>query len=183
MNFELLEIFGCYAIHPQRNHDDRGFLEKDYDEALFESAGLNTNWIQENTSFTRLKGTVRGLHIQLSNPGEIKRIKCLRGKVFDVFLDLRPNSPTYSKWGSFNLSQESGIQIYLPAGVAHGYQSLTNDVLLKYSHNVGYQPELAETVHFADSNLAISWPLKISKISSSDLAAPSLEQFVRKHVL
>lgn len=183
MNFELLDISGCYAIHSQRNHDDRGFFEKDFYEAPFVLAGLNTDWIQENTSYTQFKGTVRGLHIQLSNPGEIKRIKCLRGKIFDVFLDLRPDSPTFLKWGSFKLSQESGIQIYLPAGVAHGFQTLTNDVVLKYSHNVDYRPELAETINFADSTLAIRWPLKISKVSPDDFTAPSLEQFVRKHDL
>lgn len=183
MLIEPLQIAGCFAIRPQRNFDNRGYFEKDYSEKLFDENGLNIQWVQENTSFSELKGTVRGLHIQLGKPGEIKRIKCMRGQVFEVFLDLRPESPTFCQWGSYILTEDSGVQVYLPEGIAHGFQTLSDGVLLKYSHNIEYQARANKTVNYADSDLEIIWPYQVSNVSQSDMDAPSLKEFVENNVL
>jgi dTDP-4-dehydrorhamnose 3,5-epimerase len=180
---EPLQIAGCFAIKPHRKIDGRGYFEKDYSEKFFEESGLNIKWVQENTSYSELRGTVRGLHIQVSGKGEIKRIKCLRGQVFEVFLDLRHKSPTFCQWGSYILTEDSGEQIYLAEGIAHGFQTLTDGVLLQYSHNVEYQPLAAKSVNFADSDLEITWPHVISNVSQSDKCAPSLKEFVKNYVL
>ena len=181
MIFEPLQISGCFAIHPQRNEDSRGYFEKDYSEEVYKRAGLNTHWVQENTSFTQKKGSLRGLHLQVGPIGEIKRIKCLKGSISEFLLDLRRESPTFGQWASLILEQGSGVQIYLPGGIAHGFQTLEDDVLLRYSHNVEYQPLAARTINFGDPSLGIQLPLSISNISKADESAPYLEEFVKTY--
>lgn len=181
MQIEPLEISGCFAIHSSRNSDSRGYFEKDYSEEVYKSAGLNTKWVQENTSFSQRKGSLRGLHLQVGPIGEIKRIKCLRGRIFDVFLDVRKNSSTFGQWASYDLRQDSSVHIYLPGGVAHGFQTLEDEVLLKYSHNIEFQPLAARTINFSDPELKISWPLSITQISDADLTAPTFEEFVKTY--
>lgn len=183
MKFEPLAFSGCFVIYSNRNTDSRGYFEKDYSEEIFKMAGLNTCWVQENTSFTQKKGSLRGLHLQVGQIGEIKRIKCLRGKIFEVFLDLRRESSTFGEWISINLEEDSGVQIYLPGGIAHGFQTLEDDVLLRYSHNVEYQPSASKTINCKDPRLNISWPLSISNISESDKNAPNLGEFVKTNVM
>lgn len=105
----------------------------------------------------------------------------LEGPHLDVFLDVRRNSPTFGQWASYDLRQDSSVHIYLPGGVAHGFQTLEDEVLLKYSHNIEFQPLAARTINFSDPELKISWPLSITQISDADLTAPTFEEFVKTY--
>ena len=183
MILEPLRIPGCFAIKTERKQDNRGYFERDFSAHDFKDFGLVSEWVQENTSFNSRMGTVRGLHFQLGGVGETKLIKCVQGSVFDVFLDLRKDSKTFGECGSLILAEDLPIQLYLPTGIAHGYQTLSDNSMLRYLHSAEYQSRNARSINFRDPKLAISWPIGITMYSKEDDLAPTFEEFLESYEL
>ncbi len=172
MIFEPLAIHGAYKITPEKRGDNRGAFARVYCAKEFAAHGLNTEWVQMNTSINAAKGTLRGLHFQRPPYAEIKLVRCVQGRVFDVFLDLRKDSPDFGKVCAVTLDSVALETVYIPAGCAHGFQTLTDNVELHYCHSQPYQPDCEAAVNPTDPTLSIAWPLPITTISERDQAHP-----------
>ena len=168
MIFTPLSIEGALEIALNRLGDERGFFGRVYCEREFAEQGLNTRWAQSNVSYTQDKGTVRGLHFQRPPASEVKMVRVLRGRVLDVFVDLRTGSPSYKQHCALELSAEAKNAVYIPTGCAHGFQTLTGDVELYYSHSHPYAPEHEDGIHPLDPELGLEWPLPIARLSPRD---------------
>jgi dTDP-4-dehydrorhamnose 3,5-epimerase len=172
MIFEPLAIDGAYKITPKKLGDSRGAFARVYCAQEFAQHGLHTDWVQMNTSINAAKGTVRGLHFQHQPYAEIKLVRCVQGRVLDVFVDLRKNAPGFGRVCSVILDSNALETVYIPAGCAHGFQTLTDDVEMHYCHSQPYMPEYEAAVNPTDPALAIDWPLPISTISERDQNHP-----------
>lgn len=173
---QITEMPGVVRHSPLVNSDQRGTFTKYFQR---ESSGfhasdsdLNSLSIATNTE----AGTLRGLHFQLSPYQEEKIIVCLSGAIFDVVVDLRAESPTSGKWASIELNSIQPVSLFLPKGFAHGYQTLSPNSSVFYGLSSEYKPEMARSLHYADENLNIAWPLPISQISLKDSQGISIEQ-------
>jgi dTDP-4-dehydrorhamnose 3,5-epimerase len=175
MIFSPLDLEGAYAIDVERQSDTRGYFARTYCATKFAALGLNTEWAQCGASFNRHKGTVRGLHYQAAPFSEIKLIRCTRGAVFDVVVDIRPRSATFGHWQGLELSAENARLVYVPEGFAHGFQTLTDDAELFYQISTPYRPEASAGIRFDDPALGIRWPLPVSCLSERDARLPLLE--------
>jgi dTDP-4-dehydrorhamnose 3,5-epimerase len=173
MIFKALEIPGCYLIELDRKNDDRGFFARSFCQKEFAQAGLVTEFVQNNISYNARKGTLRGMHWQKAPHPEVKVVRCTRGHIFDVALDLRSDSPTFLQWFGVELSAENGKALYLPAGVAHGFQTLEDGCEVHYQMSDEYYAELARGVRFDDPAFSIRWPLPVTIVSDKDLAYPT----------
>jgi dTDP-4-dehydrorhamnose 3,5-epimerase len=149
--------------------DHRGFLSRFYCADEFRNVGIDKNIAQINYTFTREKGAVRGLHFQYPPYAEIKMVSCLSGKIFDVAVDLRRNSPTFLHWHGVILSSRNRQSLLIPEGYAHGFQTLTANCKLMYLHMAPYHPEVEGALNVYDPRLGIAWPLKTTDISEKDL--------------
>ena len=176
MKFDPLAIDGAYKITPRKLGDARGAFARVYCEDMFREHGLNTNWVQMNSSINVQKGQVRGLHFQRSPHAEIKLVRCVLGKIHDVIVDLRAGSSTYGKSCSLILDSENLEMIYIPKGFAHGFQILTDKAILHYSHSDAYAPNFEGGVSVLDTNLSIDWPLPIENLSQRDRSFPMLKE-------
>ena len=127
MKFKETNLEGSFILETEKLEDERGFFTRMFDAKLFDELGLNSKTVQCNVSHTKFKGTVRGFHYQLHPFEETKLIRCTRGSIFDIIIDLRPNSPTFKKWNGFELNSKNYRQLYVPKGFAHGFQSLEDD--------------------------------------------------------
>jgi dTDP-4-dehydrorhamnose 3,5-epimerase len=163
-----VEISGIVRVPCQASGDERGQFRKIYSEDLFESLDIDFKIKQINVSTTELIGAVRGMHYQIPPHNESKVIKCNRGKVFDVVVDLRRSSKTFLKYQTFELSEESSFALLIPAGCAHGFQVLEASSELVYAHSEEYRPEFGRTINPVDPALNIDWPLDISLMSERD---------------
>jgi dTDP-4-dehydrorhamnose 3,5-epimerase len=172
MKIEPLSIEGAYKITPSKLGDSRGTFARVYCAHTFSDQRLNTTWVQMNTSFNATKGTVRGLHFQRPPFAEIKLVRCVRGEVLDVFLDLRQDSATFGTVCTVNLNGDAMESVYIPAGCAHGFQTLSDNVELHYSHSTPYTPTSEGGVNITDPDLAIPWPLPFSNMSERDKIHP-----------
>lgn len=162
-------IPGLFHISGKRLSDFRGSMERIFeDEALQRAVGWNEPVRQVNVARTATTGTVRGLHYQLSSQPEFKLVHCLCGEVYDVAVDLRENSPTFLQWQSFYLHADRSESVCLPPGVAHGYQTLSDDVMLLYLHSAAYSPDHEGGIHVQDAKLNIEWPLSVKNLSMKD---------------
>lgn len=172
MKIEPLSIDGAFKITPQNIGDSRGSFSRLFCAEIFAQNGLNTSWVQMNASQNRKKGTVRGLHYQTPPYAEIKLVRCTRGRVFDVFVDLRKNSPSFGYSCQVTLDSNAFETVYIPIGCAHGFQTLTDDVELNYMHSAVYSSENEAGVWLNDPHLSINWPLPFSVISERDENLP-----------
>ncbi len=172
MQIVPLDIPGAFHIRPDPFEDERGRFARIFCRETFARQGIRCDWAQTNLSLTREKGTVRGLHYQSGSAAEDKLVCCVAGAVFDVILDLRPGSPTFGHWRSVELTGERQDAILAPAGLAHGFQALTDGALLHYSHSRPFDPDRQGGVHHADPQLAIDWPLPVSRLSERDSTLP-----------
>ena len=172
MKFKQTKLADCYVIELDRFSDSRGWFSRTFCSEEFKSIGLEDAWKQHNHSFTVKKGTIRGLHYQKMPATEIKLIRCIAGKVYDVALDLRSESSTYLKWHAEELSAENQKMIFIPKGFAHGFQTLTDNAELLYCHSETYQPEYEMGLNYSDQKLQIQWPLSITEISDRDKNHP-----------
>lgn len=176
MIFSALPINGVYRIDPERISDDRGSFARIFCTEEFSAHGLATSWAQMNVSHSARKGTLRGLHFQRSPAAEAKLVRCLKGAMFDVLVDLRAGSPGFGQWTSVELTPESGAMVYVPEGVAHGFQTLLPDTEVLYCHSVTYQREHEGGLRFDDESVGVAWPLPVSTLSERDKTHPGLNQ-------
>lgn len=168
MIFTETEISGSYLIDVKRIGDDRGFFGRLWCEREMEEMGLVSSIKQSNIGVSPLKGTLRGLHYQTAPHQEVKIIRCPRGAIYDVIVDLRPDSPTFKKWFAVELTAENSRMLYVPEGCATGYQTLVDDAEIYYHTSEFYHPESATGVRHDDPAFGIEWPLPIAAISDND---------------
>jgi dTDP-4-dehydrorhamnose 3,5-epimerase len=172
MLFTPQKLAGVWTLELDLREDDRGFLARTYCENEFAAHSLNTRWPQCNLTLTRHKGMIRGLHYQAPPKPEIKLIRCCAGAVWDVLIDIRPDSPTRGQWQAFELNARNRLTLYVPAGVAHGFQCLTDDCELFYQMSEFYHADLARGIRWNDPSLNIPWPLPNPILSDRDRNLP-----------
>jgi dTDP-4-dehydrorhamnose 3,5-epimerase len=158
MRFAQTPLEGVWVIELEKLGDERGWFARTFDAEEFESRGLNATVVQCNASFNARKGTLRGMHYQAEPHGESKLVRCVRGSIFDVAVDLRRDSPTFLDWHGVELSCDEGLAFYIPAGLAHGFQTLTDDCEVLYQMGHHYVPGSARGVRWDDPAFAIKWP-------------------------
>lgn len=173
MIFDDTSIPGVLRIHGARHVDRRGSFERLFCAASFAAAGLEQSFLQTSLSRSRRVGTLRGMHLQAAPREEVKIVHCLEGRIYDVVADLRPWSPTYLRWEAHVLGPGDGA-LYVPRGVAHGFQTLTAGAVVLYEISEPFAPELSIGVRYDDPSLAIAWPLPPVNVSDRDLAFPLL---------
>jgi dTDP-4-dehydrorhamnose 3,5-epimerase len=163
---------GVMIVSATTNKDERGVFARTYDAAAFAAAGLPTEWPQCNTSWNPRKGTLRGLHFQVAPRPDPKLVRCTRGRIFDVAVDLRPDSPTFRRWTSAELSEDNRVTLAIPAGCAHGFLTLEEGCEVFYMMGEVYVPELASGVRWNDPAFAIKWPAEPVTMSEKDMRWP-----------
>ena len=168
MRFTETELPGAWVIDLERHRDHRGWFARTYDAEAFAARGLQTRVAQCNASFNRRRDTLRGLHYQVDPHGESKLVRCVRGAIFDVAVDLRPHSPTYCRWLGVELSAHTGRSVYLPPGMAHGFQTLTPDTEVVYQMGHPHVPAAARGVRWNDPAFGIAWPEPAGRRTISD---------------
>ena len=159
MKFTETRLPGAYIIDIEPVEDDRGFFARSWCKNEFAAQGLNTSLAQCNISFNKKKGTLRGLHYQERPYEEAKLVRCTRGAIYDVIVDLRPDSPVRRAWIAVELSADNGRTFYIPKGFAHGFQTLTDDAEVLYHMSEFYHPEAAHGVPWNDPAFGINWPI------------------------
>lgn len=169
MIFQKTDLDGVYLIIPEPKGDQRGWFARTYCEREFDQIGFKGRWVQCNQSYTKSKGTIRGMHFQKEPHGEVKLIRCIHGKVFDVIVDLRIDSPSYKNWIGIELSKENQYMLFVPEGCAHGFQTLADDTELIYHMSYPYTPIAESGVRYNDPKLNIQWPLPVSEVSQRDM--------------
>jgi dTDP-4-dehydrorhamnose 3,5-epimerase len=172
MHFSELTLAGAWLIDPIPIRDTRGFFARTFCRREFSERQLETNFVQHSTAGSTRRGTLRGPHFQQSPHEQVKIVSCRKGAVWDVIIDLRPESPTYCLWQAVELTAENHRQLYVPAGFAHGFQTLCNDCEVSYLISAFYEPDTACGVRFNDPAFAIDWPLVPTVISNKDGAWP-----------
>jgi len=168
MNFTETRLKDAHIIDIKEIADERGFFARGWCQDEFETHGLNPNIVQLNIGFNHKRGTLRGMHFQKAPKAEVKLVRCTRGAIFDVLIDLRRNSPTYGQWLGVELTEENHRMLYVPEGFAHGYQTLVDRTEICYQTSEFYAPELASGVCFDDPAFGIQWPLAVEIISNRD---------------
>lgn len=158
MHFIETPLPGAFLIELVKREDDRGFFARMFCTKEFDQQGLDTNFVQANNSFNREKGTLRGLHYQLEPHAETKMVKCIRGAIYDVILDLRKDSETFGKSFGAELSQDNRTMMYVPKGFAHGFQTLTPDSEILYFVSTPYAPDFERGIRWDDPFFAVKWP-------------------------
>ena len=168
MRFEPAGLAGAWVVHLERQEDERGFFARTWSAAEFRQHGLADVLDQCSLSFNRRAGTVRGMHYQVAPREEVKIVRCVGGAIFDVLVDVRPGSPTCRQWIGRELSRDNRTALYVPEGVAHGYQTLTDEAEVLYLMAGEYDPALARGVRWNDPAFGIEWPRPVTVISERD---------------
>jgi dTDP-4-dehydrorhamnose 3,5-epimerase len=158
MRFTETRIAGAFLVEPEPRGDDRGFFARVWCRDEFAAQGLNSAFVQCNDAFTARRGTLRGLHYQIAPHAEVKLVRCIRGAVYDVLVDLRPDSPTYTQWFGATLTAESRTMLYVPEGCAHGYLALEDESEVLYPVSAPYHPAAERGVRWNDPRFGIKWP-------------------------
>jgi dTDP-4-dehydrorhamnose 3,5-epimerase len=174
MTFTPTGLEGSYVIDLAPYRDERGWFARFYCKAEFAGIGHTKEWVQMNHSFTREKGTLRGLHYQQPPFREIKVVRCIAGSVYDVIIDLRSGSASFLQGFGAELSAENKKMLYIPEGFAHGFQVLSENTELIYLHSEYYAPGAEGGLRFDDPRLRIAWPLPVTVLSERDAAHPML---------
>ena len=172
MKFIEAALPDAFIIEPEPLEDERGFFARTFCAQEFERQGLNPRLVQCSISYNRLKGTLRGMHYQVSPHAEAKMVRCTRGAIYDVIVDLRTESPSYRRWMSLELTAGNRRALYIPEGLAHGFQTLENDTEVLYQMSEFFHPESACGVRWDDPAFRIEWPEAVRIISPKDLAYP-----------
>ena len=172
MKFKKTQLPDAVLVELEPARDERGFFARTFCVDEFAAQGLETDYPQHSVSFSARRGTLRGMHFQRPPHAEVKLVRCLRGAVIDVIIDLRPKSPAYKKWQAFELTEANGHQLYIPKGFAHGFQTLCDDVAVHYLISERYSPASSTGVRFDDPEFAIDWPIAVSEISDKDRVWP-----------
>jgi dTDP-4-dehydrorhamnose 3,5-epimerase len=177
MRFKAATLPGVWVVVLDRLDDERGWFARTFDEEEFRSRSLNPSVVQCNTSYNARRGTLRGMHYQAAPEGESKLVRCVRGAIFDVAVDLRADSATYCAWDGVELSAENGLALYIPAGLAHGFLTLTDDCEVLYQMGHRYVPGAARGVRWDDPAFGIKWPRAQGSriISERDASYPDFQ--------
>ncbi len=170
MQFTELTLAGAFVITPQRHEDSRGWFARTFCHDEFAAHGLASDFVQCSASFNVRRGTLRGMHFQHAPHEELKLVRCTRGAVFDVLLDLRADSGTFCRWQAMELTHDNGLAVYIPRGVAHGFQTLTDDVEVFYQMAERHCADAAAGVRWDDPTFAIDWPVRLPILSGRDAA-------------
>lgn len=179
MNIKPRKLNGTFEISLNPLKDDRGFFMRTFDDTIFQEHGMTTAWVQENHSRSEKKGIIRGLHFQFPPYAETKLVRCIRGAVLDVFVDLRLGSDTFGRWDSIELSEENKKAIYIPRGFAHGFCTLTDISEILYKVDNYYSKESEAGLAWDDKTIGIDWPAKDLVLSEKDRGNMGFGKFVR----
>ena len=172
MRFETTGLDGAWLVQLEPRQDSRGFFARTFCVDEFGAHGLQTVFPQHSISRSFVKGTLRGMHFQREPHAEVKLVRCLNGAIWDVIIDMRPDSPTFRRWRAFELSDENGSQLYIPKGFAHGFQTLSDNAEVNYLISEFHVPDAACGVCHDDPAFGITWPLAVTTISEKDLLWP-----------
>jgi dTDP-4-dehydrorhamnose 3,5-epimerase len=175
MRFTETAVVGAFVIDPEPFSDERGSFARVFCAHEFEEHGLEPRIVQSNLSVNHQAGTLRGLHYQRAPHEETKLVRCIRGALFDVVVDLRPGSPSYRRWVGVELTADNQRALFVPRGCAHGFQTLVDDTEAIYDVSAMYAPNHEGGAHHADPAFGIEWPLPVASISDKDRSWPFLE--------
>lgn len=167
---------GVFVLEPQVFGDARGWFMESWSQRKMEEAGIKVDFVQDNQSFSAQKGTLRGLHYQLNPKCQAKLLRCTRGRIFDVAVDIRKGSPQYGQWVGVELSAENKKQLFIPRGFAHGFITLTDDVEVQYKADNYYAPECDGNIRWNDPDIGVAWPIDPVILSEKDRKAPLLKE-------
>lgn len=170
MHVQELSLSGLKLVTPRVFQDGRGFFLESYREGPYKEAGISDTFVQDNHSFST-KGCIRGMHFQ-SHPGQAKLVRVVVGEIFDVAVDIRPNSPTFMKWEAVILNEKNHAQIYIPVGFAHGFCVLSDVAHVLYKVSSPYHPDTEKGFKWNDPSIGIEWPIKDAGVSERDEKAP-----------
>jgi dTDP-4-dehydrorhamnose 3,5-epimerase len=176
MLFKSAPLAGAYVVEQEPRTDERGFFARAFCAEEFAAAGLETKFVQTNNTLTRKKGTVRGFHYQLPPSAEVKLVRCIRGAVYDVIVDIRPDSKTYRQSFGAKLDQDNRHMMYVPRGFAHGFIALTDDAELHYMVSAFYNAKQERGLRYNDPAFAVRWPLEMTEISVKDSLWPDFDE-------
>ena len=168
MIFKELELKGAFLVEVKKIEDERGFFGRAWCRNEFIEHGLNPDFVQLNTSFSRKKGTIRGMHYQVDPYQEVKFIRCTHGRIWDVIIDLRPESPTFMKWTGNELSADNYRMVYVPENFAHGFITLENNSEVYYPVSQFYTPGAERGIRYNDPAFNIAWPVEAAMVSDKD---------------
>lgn len=168
------DIPGVVILEPKVFGDHRGWFTETYAYNTLKDLGIDVTFVQDNQSYSKEKGTLRGLHFQQNPMAQTKLLHCTRGKILDVAVDIRKGSPTYLKWVSVELSAENKRQLFMPKGFAHGFVTLTEDVEVQYKVDAYYAPECDRSIRFDDPSIGVNWGVTNPILSQKDMNAPLL---------
>lgn len=172
MIFHETKLKGSYIIELEKREDHRGFFARSWDGSILEQHGLVGNVVQQNIAFSKIKGTIRGLHYQKAPFQETKCVRCTRGSIYDVIVDLRPDSQTFKQWLGIKLTADDYKILYIPKDFAQGFQALEDNSEIMYLVSEGYTPAAEAGVRYSDPSIGIEWPLSVSMITDKDESWP-----------
>lgn len=178
MEIKPLKLEGTFEITLKRLGDERGYFVQTYNKELFAEKGLQIDWFQENQSLSTRLHTIRGLHFQTPPFAQTKLVRAVQGEIVDVFVDLRKNSVTFGEWDSVHLSAENFKAVYIPRGFAHGFCTLTDDVIVQYKVDNVYAPESELGIRWNDADIGINWETEDPFLSPKDLGLPFFKDIV-----
>jgi dTDP-4-dehydrorhamnose 3,5-epimerase len=181
MQINERNIHGVFEIILKSLEDERGFFMRTYSKEIFENYGIDRNWLHENHSLSKKKGIIRGLHFQFPPYTETKLVRCIRGAIFDVFVDIRKNSQTLGQWDYIELSEDNKKMIYIPRGFAHGFCTLTDNCGVVYKVDNLYHSEAEGGIVWNDATLNIPWPVDNPILSEKDAKLRTFKEFVAGH--
>ena len=176
MIFIETKLRGAYVVEPELHMDERGFFARTWCQREFSEHGLNPRLVQCSASFTRRKGTLRGMHYQAEPHQEAKCVRCIRGAIYDVAIDLRPASPTFKHWVALELTADNRRMLYIPEGMAHGFLTLEDDTEIAYMMSEIYALQCARGVRWNDPAFGVEWPFSVTVISERDASYPDFAQ-------
>jgi len=182
MQIKKRKIKGAFEIGLEVHEDHRGFFMRTYDDNIFGQNGLEQHWVQENHSYSKKKGTIRGLHFQFPPNTETKLVRAVQGEIFMAFVDLRKDSPTFGKWDSLTISEDNKKMLYVPRGIALGMCTLADNSTLLYKMDNYYHPESQGAIKWDDPDLGIDWPVANPLLSERDSKAQSFKEFMEEYI-
>jgi dTDP-4-dehydrorhamnose 3,5-epimerase len=175
MIFTATGVEGVWVVEPERHEDERGFFARTWDAGEFEQRGLSSRLVQCSVSYNFRRGTLRGLHYQEAPHAEVKLVRCTAGAIFDVAVDLHPDSPSFTRWFGVELTAENRSALYVPEGCAHGFLTLTDDAEVTYQISSPYVPNAGRGVRFDDPAFGIDWPGDVVVVNERDRSYPDFE--------
>lgn len=175
MIFAETKLKGTFIVEPERLEDERGFFARTWCQREFEAYSLNTRWVQCNISFNRKKGTLRGMHYQAAPYKEAKLVRCTMGAIYDVIVDLRPESPTFKQHFAVVLTAQNHRMLHVPEGFAHGFLTLENNTEVFYQMSEFYVPGYSKGIRWNDPAFGIQWPADVQVISERDQNHPDFK--------